>query len=84
MTVDIEELIQWAQMQSPYSSLNWTGRRPVRLEIATGISGMSASSASGVWARAYLRDPRCVHGPKYEGGVMDDCECGPLAEKRLA
>jgi hypothetical protein len=87
MIINYEELMRWAREQAPLlgSAIrmgeNYVSSRAVRLEIAIGISGMSASSASGVWARVYLRDPRCrVVSIKH----LINCECGPLAEKRIA
>jgi hypothetical protein len=85
----VEELRQWADTF-------FNMQAPVRLEIAAESHEYTVHStytgsgcaicgkdeaAHNPMARVYLREPRCYgHGTQHDVA----CECGPLAEKRLA
>jgi hypothetical protein len=73
----VEELRRWSAVICVTRSI----RRPVVLEIvAVGGNGYGFR-VERVVARVYLREPRCYgHGTKHDAV----CECGPIAERRLA
>jgi hypothetical protein len=84
MRVDHEELMKWAKLVV----WAWT-ERPVRLEIRaedqwidkTGVRYLTPIDR--IVARVYLREPRCVLSGWYKHDNQP-CECGPIAERRLA
>jgi len=74
-------------------------KRPVRLEIGAEQRrlaldempdwvknyGRYESTKNIIVVRAYLAEPRCCYAnrPEHSAGVDLNCECAPLAEKRL-
>lgn len=87
MIVDHEALMEWARAveESDERFADELHYRPIRLEIAAErLSDMTASDGTigyDVFARVYLRKPRCRD--QYAGHDDSACECRPLAEKRL-
>jgi hypothetical protein len=79
-------LIAWARQQAPSGAPYVSGRCRVRLELSAEPRyanypernlSPDAAKLENVVARVYLAEPRCIW-PDYA------CECGPLAERRLA
>jgi hypothetical protein len=86
MIIDHEALMQWAKSVSPDRADVFPREpRPIRLEI--GYSDHWTDTAGiryrALVARVYLRDPRCNHSD-VDLSRKYDCECGAIAEKRLA
>jgi hypothetical protein len=95
-----EQIMAWASEQAPAEVRGdgWAQyRRPIRLEIvAEGGEEISLASHPAMSkvvydnrrfvARVYLADPRCIpgHADPNINVMEDECECGPIAERRLA
>jgi hypothetical protein len=85
----VEELREWAREKGPIVPVlkeSWTERRPVRLEIAAErdcyVPDCDLENCNPITARVYLREPRCK--PPMCKFMSCPCECGPIAERRLA
>jgi len=63
--------------------------RPVRLGIAAEYccDPQDSGAFPGVVARTFLMEPRCAKNHElsneFKLGRVGNCECGPLAEKRI-
>jgi hypothetical protein len=97
--IDVEELMAWARKQAPVITgggrISWAITDPptrrVRLEISVELHETSTDPETRVTARVYLAEPRCCTPETYIGpnrlnpcSYHYNCECGPIAERRLA
>ena len=89
---DLAKLMAWARDQAPLKRLSTpeyppgSYRRRVRLELALGPEVYNLGMASDcVIASVFLAEPRCLQltNDPARTAVHANCECGPLAERRL-
>jgi hypothetical protein len=92
----VNQLRDWAQKQAPLlvykprclgpttMASKDIQRRRVRLEISAEwcADPQNGGSVMGTVARVYLTEPRCTESS--DQVLPECCECGPLAEQRLA